>query len=299
MRKIFLLAILSLMASLGQLSAQSIIIGTGTGTSNYFPYGMYSRYSTTQSIYTAEEIGGPCTILSIAYEVAVTGALSTSSVQIYMGHRTSSSFSDYYDYENVSNMTLVFSGAPQLASAKGWETMVLQTPFEYNGSSNLVVVVAKQAYNYTNATYRYTSTSSTQCLYRESDSYSSYGYASSTSSSYSASSSRANIKLNSALVVDGNYYGVLSDNEVSVCGTTIKEGAIVIPSSITCEGKEYHVTSIGNYVFHGCTGLTSITIPSSVTSIGNKAFCNCSGLTSITIPSSVTSIGSSAFSGCI
>ena len=58
------------------------------------------------------------------------------------------------------------------------------------------------------------------------------------------------------------------------------------------------VTSIGDYVFYGCTGLTSITIPDSVTSIGNRAFQNCTGLTSITIPDSVTSIGNWAFDHC-
>ena len=58
------------------------------------------------------------------------------------------------------------------------------------------------------------------------------------------------------------------------------------------------VTSIGNYVFYGCTGLTSIEIPSSVTKIGGYSFQDCSGLTSITIPYSVTSIGYNAFTGC-
>ena len=65
--------------------------------------------------------------------------------------------------------------------------------------------------------------------------------------------------------------------------------SITIPNS---------VTSIGNYAFWGCSGLTSITIPDSVTSIGSWAFENCTGLTSITIPNSVTSIGSYAFYGC-
>ena len=50
--------------------------------------------------------------------------------------------------------------------------------------------------------------------------------------------------------------------------------------------------------FDGCSGLTSLTIPSSVTSIGESAFFGCSGLTSFTIPSSVTSIGWGAFCGC-
>ena len=58
------------------------------------------------------------------------------------------------------------------------------------------------------------------------------------------------------------------------------------------------VTWIGGYAFDGCSGLTSLTIPSGVTGIGDNAFRGCSGLTSLTIPSSVTEIGESAFSGC-
>ena len=58
------------------------------------------------------------------------------------------------------------------------------------------------------------------------------------------------------------------------------------------------VTSIGDWAFQSCWGLTSISIPNSVTSIGDDAFSSCSGLTSITIPNSVTSIGDRAFHMC-
>ncbi len=55
---------------------------------------------------------------------------------------------------------------------------------------------------------------------------------------------------------------------------------------------------LGDYVFNGCSGLTSLTLPSSVTEIGEGAFLNCRGLTNFTIPSGVTSIGHGAFFCC-
>ena len=55
---------------------------------------------------------------------------------------------------------------------------------------------------------------------------------------------------------------------------------------------------IGDYAFFGCSGLTSLTLPSGVTEIGDYAFSGCSGLTSLTLPSGVTKIGGYAFSGC-
>ena len=84
--------------------------------------------------------------------------------------------------------------------------------------------------------------------------------------------------------------------------TAIEDGSY---SSPTFQGLESSkviiqegITSIGDYAFSGCSGLTSVSLPSKLTSIGYNAFEDCSSLTSITIPSSVTSIGSAAFRGC-
>lgn len=55
---------------------------------------------------------------------------------------------------------------------------------------------------------------------------------------------------------------------------------------------------LGDYAFYGCSGLTSLTIPSGVTKIGCYALSSCIGLTSLTLPSSVTAIGSQAFNAC-
>ena len=76
------------------------------------------------------------------------------------------------------------------------------------------------------------------------------------------------------------------------------KGNITIPASVSYGGTTYTVTSIGDEAFKECTGLTSISIPSSVTNIGGWAFEGCTGLASINLPASVTTIGDDAFWCC-
>ncbi|MBR5644799.1 MAG: leucine-rich repeat domain-containing protein [Salinivirgaceae bacterium] len=103
-----------------------------------------------------------------------------------------------------------------------------------------------------------------------------------------------------SFVIDGlKYYTNTYNNNVTVkANSTDLSGNIEIHDEVTYDNVEYTVTSIGNSAFRECSGLTSITIPSSVTSIDSHAFTGCSGLTTVTIPESVTSIGSYAFSRC-
>ena len=80
--------------------------------------------------------------------------------------------------------------------------------------------------------------------------------------------------------------------------TSIGDYAFVYCSGMTELILPNSVTSIGNAAFSRCSGLTELTLPSSVKSIGWSAFYGCSGLTKLTLPNSVTSIGQSAFKGC-
>ena len=100
--------------------------------------------------------------------------------------------------------------------------------------------------------------------------------------------------------VDGIYYNLDKTAKTAsvVYYITKYSGAVTIPSTITNNGTNYNVTSIGSSAFQDCSDLTSVDIPSSVKSIGSYAFSGCSGLTSINIPSSVNSFGEGAFIGC-
>ena len=96
------------------------------------------------------------------------------------------------------------------------------------------------------------------------------------------------------------YYTNEDDDEVGVMYSKSGEysGDVVIPSTVTYNGKQYTVTSIGSKAFSGCTRLKKVTIPNSVTNIGDKAFYYCYGLKAVTIGNSVTAIGGWAFSYC-
>lgn len=59
------------------------------------------------------------------------------------------------------------------------------------------------------------------------------------------------------------------------------------------------ITSLGNYIFRGCSNVTELNIPSSVTALGTHALSHMNGLTQLTIPGSVQTLGSSAVYSCL
>ena len=91
---------------------------------------------------------------------------------------------------------------------------------------------------------------------------------------------------------------------VNIEQVTIGSGVTELPqyflqdAKITCLSLPSSLTTIGNYAFQGCSGLSSLSLPSNLATIGSYAFQNCNGITSLTIPENLTSIGSNAFSGC-
>ena len=184
------------------LSAQNVdvTIGTGTSTSYYAPFNNFYMDSWNEVIYPASEYttaGGQAgTITAISWNVGSSSSFSVSSVKIYLGTTTRTTHSSSSDWQALNDLTLVYSRntTMTIGATSGWETYQLDNPFFYDGTDNLVVVVAKTAGSYTSSlNYSYTSVSDA-CLYRQTDNNTSYadhpGSNTGTSSSY-----RANIKL--------------------------------------------------------------------------------------------------------
>ena len=75
----------------------------------------------------------------------------------------------------------------------------------------------------------------------------------------------------------------------------ILEGAFENISTLKYVTMSEGVISVGANAFKQCTGLLSISFPSTLKTIGASAFQGCTGLTTLTFPASVESIGTNAF----
>lgn len=115
-------------------------VGTGEVTAT-LPLQTSSGYSYTQQIFLSNEMGGAKTIYSLAFEYSGNETEEVQrGVKIYMANTEKPLFYGY-DFVNLSNMTKVFSGLMTIPAEASWATIVLETPFEYDGTSNLVLAV--------------------------------------------------------------------------------------------------------------------------------------------------------------
>ena len=174
MRKIFLILSLCLFAFVGQIKADEVQIGriSSSNTSQYLPISPYDNYSLSQQIYTAAEIGMPGTINSISFNIntPTSGGVTNRACKVYMANVEKTAFSSRTDWESLTSSDMVFDGTVTPTSS-GWLTITLDTPFEYDGTSNLLVCVVDNTGYHTS--YAYFSTfrgTGNQALYYKTDS---------------------------------------------------------------------------------------------------------------------------------
>ncbi len=133
----------------------NVTVGNTTTTSNgvYLPTDIYYRYSYTQQIYTAEDLGNTSFDISSLSFQYVYGTAYTRNLTIYLAHTTLSSFDSINTWIPATEFTQVFSGTVTFNNGfEGyWVPITLDSAFTYNGTDNLVVVVDDNTGTYGNS----------------------------------------------------------------------------------------------------------------------------------------------------
>ena len=170
-----------------------VTIGDGTSTTYVTPYQSLWKYSFVESLYTAEEIGTAGTITSISYNLKEDSQPQTNDFVIYMKNVSRSTFASTTDYEPVTDADIVYSGS--VTFNPGWTTITLGTPFEYDGTSNLMIAFDENTDGYSTRYFYYTNNANKVVTYHA-DNYNPdpYNLGSFNGNSY-LSPNRANIKL--------------------------------------------------------------------------------------------------------
>lgn len=95
-------------------------------------------------------------------------------------------------------------------------------------------------------------------------------------------------------------YQVTGKNTCTVTGlkkSCQNATSCTIPSSVTCNGKTYKVTSIANKAFCNSDNLKTVKCANSVKTIGTKAFYGCDSLKSVSLGNCNT-VKANAFGSC-
>ena len=141
------MTILAVLACLGTVRADEVTIGDGvTSSSAFLPTFDFYNYSLTQQIYTATELGAAGTITSIAFKNTTDGTDYTRNLKVYIQLSDKEQFSGG-DWVPMSESDLVFSGDVTFTVGE-WVTIDFDTPFVYDGSSNIILCVADNTGSY-------------------------------------------------------------------------------------------------------------------------------------------------------
>jgi hypothetical protein len=147
--------------------ALGVMIGDGgTLTNDNLPTNSVDNYAISEQIYTSAELGEAGMITSLAFYNA--GTEKTRTLDLYLKTTTKNTFSKGSDWIAVAGSDKVFSGSVTLV-ANGWTYITFNTPFEYDGTSNLVLVTDDNTGTYSKGLKCTVFTANDQALYVRSD----------------------------------------------------------------------------------------------------------------------------------
>ena len=130
--------LLVMLGSVGAWAQSNVVtVGKTTYGHGYLPSRPYEKVSTSQQIYTSDEIGKAGMITSIAFYNYDVG--SKRNYDIYLSHTSKAAFNNESDWVVVAESNRVFSGTVNLGSE--WTVIDFETPFQYDGKQNLLLTV--------------------------------------------------------------------------------------------------------------------------------------------------------------
>lgn len=131
------------------------ITGINAGTQYTIPVNTYYNYSYTQQIITADEIPGATTIQGLSLQYSYSQPLDPTKydVTIYIGTTDKASFASNTDFVDPATLTSVWHGTFNVE--QGWNNFIFDTPFEYDGSSNIVIAFDDNLTGYNSSSHKY------------------------------------------------------------------------------------------------------------------------------------------------
>lgn len=115
-----------------------MVLGESLGLNEYLPSYSYYCHSLTQQIYMPSDIPQFGSIKSLAFYND--GATKIQDLDIYLAYTDKDSFTSTTDWIPVTSDNLVFSGVVTMV-ARTWTTITLDNQFDYDGQTNIVLVV--------------------------------------------------------------------------------------------------------------------------------------------------------------
>ncbi|MFH1421274.1 MAG: PKD domain-containing protein, partial [Planctomycetota bacterium] len=132
-------------------------------SNNRHPIDIYYNYARSQMLYLSNELGEAGTIKNIRFYHSNSQPSTINNVTIHTAHTTNNSISGWSD---TASHTLVYNGNLVVPSSSGWFEIALQTLFNYDGASNLIISVRHRdgSFDFVCPTWRTNSSVKDRCI---------------------------------------------------------------------------------------------------------------------------------------
>lgn len=117
-----------------------LLVGSGDGTSRFLPFSNWYHYGLTQQIYTAKELGNKAGSIMALDFFRTDDNECNNTIEIYLVKTDKTAFTNSSDWISVTEAEKVYDGKMQFESNQ-WTTIELTKPFDYDGVSNLALIV--------------------------------------------------------------------------------------------------------------------------------------------------------------